>query len=70
MRVQAAEVSGLVAAKDAHVLVCGDGANMAHDVHAALLEVLTQHGSMTSSEATAHLAGMTKQGRYVRDIWS
>ena len=75
--VQAAEVAQLVSSPGAHVFICGDGARMAQDVHAALVEVLTQHGtqsssgaSMTQGQAAAHLAEMTKQQRYVRDIWS
>ena len=67
---QGTEVGQLLKTEGAHVFVCGDGANMAHDVHAALLEALSQHCGMTSSEAGAHMAAMAKQGRYVRDIWS
>lgn len=69
-REQAKEVSSLVTATDAYVFICGDGAHMAHDVHAALLDALTLHIGMTPSEAIDHMASMAKQGRYVRDIWS
>ena len=54
----------------AAVYVCGDGAGMAKGVHAALLEILQQHGGMSPDAAAAHLADMAKTGRYVRDIWS
>jgi sulfite reductase alpha subunit-like flavoprotein len=53
-----------------HVYVCGDGASMAKDVHAVLISILESMGSLSTSDATAFLAAMTKQQRYVRDIWS
>jgi sulfite reductase alpha subunit-like flavoprotein len=52
------------------MFVCGDGANMAKDVHAALTSILEIHGRLPATEAAAHLALMTKEGRYIRDIWS
>lgn len=52
------------------VMVCGDGGQMAKDVHQCLSEVLAEHGGMTAAQAAERLAQMTKQGRYVRDIWS
>lgn len=54
----------------AHVYVCGDGAAMAKGVHACLLNNLVQHGGLSAEEAAEKLVSMTKQGRYVRDIWS
>jgi NADPH-ferrihemoprotein reductase len=54
----------------AHVFVCGDGAHMAKDVHATLLAVLQEHGGVSAADAEAQLAQMSKEGRYVRDIWS
>ena len=67
---QGADVNQLVRAKDAHIFICGDGAHMAQDVHAALLDLLVQHSGMTPSDAAAHMSTLAKQGRYVRDIWS
>ena len=52
------------------IFICGDGANMAKDVHATLLSILEEHGSMSASQAAAHLTSRSKSGRYVRDIWS
>ena len=40
------------------------------DVHAALTEILAEHGSMSTQDAAAQLARLTKEQRYVRDIWS
>ena len=69
---RAKEVAAMVTAPGAHVFVCGDGAGMAKDVHAALCEALQAHaeGVPDSAAAAAALAAMTKEGRYVRDIWS
>ena len=67
--VQAEELAQLVVHPEAHIYVCGDGTKMAKDVHAALCAVLEQQG-LSPDEATAHLATMTRAGRYVRDIWS
>ena len=42
---------------------------MAKDVHSALVNSLVTTG-MDTKQAEAVLMLMTKQGRYVRDIWS
>ena len=69
---RAEEVAKMVMAPGAHVFVCGDGAGMAKDVHAALCAALEAHadGIADSKAAAAALTAMTKEGRYVRDIWS
>jgi len=69
MRADGAELAALVRAEGARVFVCGDGAGMAKDVHACLEEVLRVHGGLGAAEATGLLAAMTREGRYVRDIW-
>ena len=52
------------------MFVCGDGAGMAKAVHATLCKVLEKKGGMDAAAAAAKLVEMTKEGRYVRDIWS
>ena len=60
-----------MAAPEARVYVCGDGANMAKDVHGALVDALAVHvDGMDEKRASEMLMAMTKEGRYVRDIWS
>ncbi len=54
----------------AFIFICGDGASMAKDVHATLLSILEEQGGLAASAAAAHLTTMSKDGRYVRDIWS
>ena len=68
---RAAEVAAIIAAPEARVYVCGDGASMAKDVHGALVDALAAHvDGMDAKRATDMLMAMTKEGRYVRDIWS
>lgn len=67
---EAQDVCELLQHPCAHVYVCGDGASMAKDVHSMLASILQSAGSLSSSEAATFLAAMTKQQRYVRDIWS
>lgn len=69
-RMQGGQLCPLLLDAKAHIFVCGDGANMAKDVHSALLAVLETHGGLAATDAAAHLATMTKDGRYIRDIWS
>ena len=53
-----------------HVYVCGDGASMAKDVQNTFVGILESAGGLSTSDATAFLATMTQQQRYIRDIWS
>ena len=70
LAVQADKVAAILLDSKAFVFVCGDGARMAKDVNATLASILEQQGSMSATDAAAHLTSMTKAGRYIRDIWS
>lgn len=71
MAQDAARLRELVVERQAYVFVCGDGAKMARDVHGCLVEILVGHSSLgDEAKAGKYLAGMTREGRYVRDIWS
>lgn len=72
MKEYAEQLRQLIVEKKGYVFVCGDGAKMAHDVHAMLVEILCGGDSecMSVAEATAYVGEMAKEGRYVRDIWS
>ena len=70
MRARGAELCELLLDGRSFVMVCGDGANMAKDVNQCLVDILVKHGGMTDAQAAGRLADMTKQRRYVRDIWS
>jgi sulfite reductase (NADPH) flavoprotein alpha-component len=53
----------------AYLYVCGDATAMAPDVHAALLEIVAQHGAMDADDAQAWVADLTADGRYLRDVY-
>ena len=56
-------------ANGAYLYVCGDASAMAPDVHAALLEIVAQHGGMDADDAQAWVADLTADGRYLRDVY-
>ena len=53
----------------AYFYVCGDKQRMAQDVHNALIDIIEKEGKMTRVDAEAHLTGLQKQGRYLRDVY-
>ncbi|MCU0794964.1 MAG: assimilatory sulfite reductase (NADPH) flavoprotein subunit [Akkermansiaceae bacterium] len=55
--------------KGAHFYVCGDASRMAHDVHEALLGVVSSIGGKSREEAEAYLEAMKKDKRYQRDVY-
>mmetsp|Transcript_17221 Transcript_17221/g.51507 ORF Transcript_17221/g.51507 Transcript_17221/m.51507 type:complete len:883 (-) Transcript_17221:2276-4924(-) len=67
---EGAAVHAALADGSGSVFVCGDGADMAKAVHAALADVFTTHGGLTASEASARLTTLANEQRYVRDVWS
>jgi len=52
-----------------HFYVCGDASRMARDVDAALKAVVQRHGAMDEEAATAYVARMSQEKRYVRDVY-
>ncbi|OZB58879.1 MAG: sulfite reductase [NADPH] flavoprotein, alpha-component [Lysobacterales bacterium 14-68-21] len=53
----------------AHLYVCGDAAQMARDVHAALAEIVATYGGKTPEAAQALLSEWLQDGRYARDVY-
>ncbi len=53
----------------ATVCVCGDASRMAKDVHQALLQIISEHGRMSDEKAEQWLSAMTREKRYLRDIY-
>jgi len=53
----------------AHLYVCGDATRMAKDVHAALIEIVAEHGGVDAEAAGDYVATLAAQGRYARDIY-
>ncbi len=53
----------------AYVYVCGDSAHMAPDVHAALTEIVAEHGGLDRDEAGAYLSALQRDRRYRLDVY-
>ncbi|HZA13960.1 MAG TPA: assimilatory sulfite reductase (NADPH) flavoprotein subunit [Myxococcaceae bacterium] len=53
----------------AHLYVCGDAQRMAPDVHAALVDVISEHGHQSRENAEAYLEALRQQERYQRDVY-
>ncbi len=53
----------------AYVCVCGDASRMAKDVDAALKKIVQVHGKMSAGAATLYVSGMSKDRRYLRDVY-
>jgi sulfite reductase (NADPH) flavoprotein alpha-component len=52
----------------AWLYVCGDAARMAPDVHAALVDVVAEHGGLDRQGAEDYLAGLRRDRRYRLDV--
>lgn len=53
----------------AHLYICGDEKNMAHDVHKTLIDIIEKEGSLSREKAVEYLAEMQQQKRYQRDVY-
>jgi sulfite reductase (NADPH) flavoprotein alpha-component len=53
----------------ASVYVCGDKNRMAHDVHQALVEIISREGAMALEQAEDYVKQMVRDKRYLRDIY-
>jgi sulfite reductase (NADPH) flavoprotein alpha-component len=53
----------------AWLYVCGDAAHMAPDVHAALVDVVAEHGGLARDDAEAYLAALKRDRRYRLDVY-
>jgi len=56
-------------ANGAHVYVCGDATRMAHDVDAALREIVIEHGGKSDEDARDFLNQLASERRYARDVY-
>ncbi|XP_059147602.1 NADPH--cytochrome P450 reductase-like [Physella acuta] len=53
-----------------HIYICGDAKNMARDVHAMLVKILTTKGDMSTADAEDYIKKLQSKGRYSADVWS
>ncbi|KAL5962077.1 hypothetical protein TSMEX_010390 [Taenia solium] len=60
----------LLKAKNGHFYVCGDSRGMAQDVRHALLEIIQQQGSLTSTKAEEFFNELKSARRCIFDAWT
>lgn len=53
----------------AHLYICGDMQRMAKDVHQALVEIISEHGAKTISQAEDYLKQLRINKRYQKDVY-
>jgi sulfite reductase (NADPH) flavoprotein alpha-component len=68
MREQGAQLWAWLA-EGAHFYVCGDANHMAKDVDAALKAVIARHAGMSDEKAAEYVSQLTRDKRYVRDVY-
>ncbi|MDE1167151.1 MAG: bifunctional nitrate reductase/sulfite reductase flavoprotein subunit alpha [Pseudomonas sp.] len=53
----------------AYFYVCGDASRMAKDVDAALKAIVSEHGGLDAEAAEAYVARLSRDKRYLRDVY-
>jgi sulfite reductase (NADPH) flavoprotein alpha-component len=53
----------------AHLYVCGDADQMAPDVHAALVDIVAEHGRLDQDDAEGYVRRLADERRYLRDVY-
>src|SRR5690606_32463154 len=53
----------------AHLYVCGDGAKLAPDVHAALSAIVEEQGGLSREAAGEYVAALKADHRYQIDVY-
>ncbi len=53
----------------AHIYICGDGQRMAKDVHAVLLDIVSEQAGLDPDGAEVLLDDLRASGRYQRDVY-
>jgi sulfite reductase (NADPH) flavoprotein alpha-component len=53
----------------AWLYICGDATHMAPDVHAALVDVVAEHGGHDRESAEEYLAALKRDRRYRLDVY-
>ncbi|KAL5111098.1 hypothetical protein TcWFU_000120 [Taenia crassiceps] len=69
LRGYAETIWSLLNTKNGHFYVCGDSRSMAQDVRHALLEIIQQQGSLTSTKADEFFQGLKSSRRCMFDTW-
>ena len=55
--------------RGAHLYICGDMSRMAKDVEAALIEIISEQGQLSSEDAEQYLKDLRSNKRYQKDVY-
>lgn len=66
---QASSTWNLIDRDGAYLYVCG-GVHMGHDVAETLKDIICTHGQLSLDQAHSYLSQLSRQGRYVQELWS
>ena len=69
MRQQKEQLCKLLKEPNLHIYICGEAKAMAKDVHKVLVELTVENNGFTEKQAEDWLANMSKNGRYMQDVW-
>ena len=53
----------------AYVYVCGDASRMAKDVDRAMVTIIEEHGRLDKEGAAAYVQTLSREKRYLRDVY-
>ena len=55
--------------RGAHLYICGDANRMAKDVHQTLVEIIEEHGKLSTEQAEDYLKSLRSNKRYQKDVY-
>ena len=55
--------------RGAHLYICGDANRMAKDVHQTLLDIIAEHGQLSTEQAEDYLKSLRSNKRYQKDVY-
>ena len=64
------QLCDLLLVKKGHLFVCGDGAQMANDVNAAIVSIISSVRQVDETTARKCVAALKVEGRYRTEVWS
>jgi len=59
----------LIVEKKAYIFICGDGHDMAKDVHNALIDIIANGDDDARKDADMLLQNKTRDATYIKDVW-
>jgi sulfite reductase (NADPH) flavoprotein alpha-component len=68
LKEQASEVFAWLE-RGAHLYICGDANRMAKDVHQTLIEIIAEHGKLSTEQAEDYLKSLRSNKRYQKDVY-